>query len=204
MLRSEITAGMLARARVGSRIADVRVDSGAPDRTGRFACTTLDTGRAIRCTAARLRPMPGSPEDAAARARAAARAIPRPPRPFSGSIGTQTVPPAPVAGVLENVGPAPIAMLSQANTHFVAGIVGAIHVAEGFPIVARAVRSRVGSTVIWRTIPRTLRRGILHAAAAIHADNRAEYHAVMGHAPLPSEGMIARAIGAAIGLPCPR
>lgn len=205
MLRSEITAGMHAHARVGARIAPVRVVSATPDRTGRYECRTLDTDRPIRCTAARLRPLPGSPEDAAARDRAAARAAVRgTPRPFAGATGDRTAPAVPVPGVLARVSPQTITALSPANAQFVERIVDAIHVAEGFAAVARAVRRRVGASVVWGTIPRSLRRGLLHAAAVRHAANRSTYRAVMGRAPLPSEGMVARAVGAALGLPYPR
>ena len=95
--------------------------------------------------------------------------------------------------------------LSQPNRDTIRRIVDGVHVAEPFAQVARRVRSRIGSMVIWNTIPRELRRGILFAAAQRHAEGRRLYRQVMRHAPLPSERMVTEAVGIACGLgPMPR
>lgn len=78
------------------------------------------------------------------------------------------------------------------------------HVAESLLAVARRVVRSMGRHGT-RRLPVPLRRGLWQAVAMIHADNRATYRAVMGHAPLPSEEMVAAAVGAACGLgpmPC--
>jgi hypothetical protein len=208
MRQNDITIGGTYRVRIGDRLAPVTV---LHRKTGggraRFVCETHDTRRQITATAARLRPVPGTmdAEREGARRAAAAAAV-RPPRAFSGSPGTVTVEPVPVRGMLDRIDPAvPVLRLSQPNAALVHRAVDACHVAESFGHVARAVRREVGRFVIVRTIPRDLRRGILHAAAVRHAENRSTYREVMGHAPLPSERMVAEAVGIACGLgPMPR
>jgi hypothetical protein len=71
MLTKEITIGMQARVLVGNRLAVVTVISVSKYSRGReaYRCLTADTGRMITATAKRLRPLPGTPEAAAERAR---------------------------------------------------------------------------------------------------------------------------------------
>lgn len=95
-----------------------------------------------------------------------------------------------------------------ANLAMLRQIVNLCHVAEGLLAVARQVSRRMGRHGT-RRLPVPLRRGLWQAAAAMHAENRAEnraeYRAVMGHQPLPSERMVAEAVGIACGLgPMPR
>jgi hypothetical protein len=98
-----------------------------------------------------------------------------------------------------------VAALSAANADYVRRIVDGIHVAESFGHVARVVRRKIGRSIIFRSIPRALRRGLLHAAAERHAAGRRLYRAAMGHDPLPSERMVADAVGMAVGIgACPR
>ncbi|HBB75932.1 MAG TPA: hypothetical protein DC048_15980 [Planctomycetaceae bacterium] len=160
----------------------------------------------IRASAAKLRPIPGSDLDTAERSRKAAAAAKRGPRPFSGAVGDDMVAaPGPVPGILANVGPSPVAILSRPNHDTIRRIVDGVHVAEPFAHVARRVRARIGSMVIWNTIPRALRRGILFAAAERHAEGRRLYRLAMRHDPLPSPRMVAEAVGVACGLgPMPR
>lgn len=97
-----------------------------------------------------------------------------------------------------------VEMPAGANLAILRQIVNRCHVAEGLLAVAREVSRRMGRHGT-RRLPVPLRRGLWQAAAAMHAENRAEYRAVMGHAPLPSERMVAEAVGIACGLgPMPR
>jgi len=196
MRQADVQIGGTYRVRIGSRLAPVTVLHRRPGSgRARYICETHDTRRQITATAARLRPVPGT---------IAAERAPRP-RPWTGETGTATVEPTPVRGVVGRVGPRPVLRLSRPNAALVHGAVDACHVAEPFRVVARAVRRRVGAVVVWRTIPVALRRGVLHAAAVRHAGNRDTYCAVMRHAPLPSERMVAEAVGIAVGLgPMPR
>jgi hypothetical protein len=65
-----VEIGMQASVKIGSRLADVTVIRRLEGRgRARFECRTSDTGRIVKATAARLRPMPTP----AVRAMAAAR-----------------------------------------------------------------------------------------------------------------------------------
>lgn len=209
MRTQDIVIGSTYRCRVGSRLALVTVTAPPRYPSRRYRCRTHDTDRDILATAARLRPLPGTALADSERERLAAaaarRAVANAPRPFSGPTGTDTVEAVPVPGILERVGPSPVLRLSEANRDTIRRIVDRVHVAEAFPVVARAVRRRIAEMVIFRTIPRALRRGILYEAAARHGAGRRMYRAAMGHAPLPSERMVAEAVGIACGLgPMPR
>jgi hypothetical protein len=205
MLAKDVQIGSTYRCRVGDRLALVKVVSDRGGSGRRYSCLTQDTGRMIKASGAKLRPIPGSDLDAAERSRKAAAAANRGPRPFSGPAGADTVDAAPVAGILARVGSSPVAALSEANHDTIRRIVDACHVAEGFPYVARRVRAKVAAHVIWATIPRALRRGILHAAAQRHGEGRRLYRIAMRHDPLPSERMVSEAVGIACGLgPLPR
>lgn len=59
MKQSEVKIGETYRVKIGSRLAEVTVLRALDGRgRQRFECRTSDTGRPIRCTAARLRPVP--------------------------------------------------------------------------------------------------------------------------------------------------
>ena len=209
MRQQDIVIGGMYRVRIGDRLAPVTVlhhKAGRGGARGRFVCRTHDTGREITATAARLRPVPGTiGAEREAERRAAVAAKRTGPRPFAGPVGTATVEPAPVRGLLDRVSSVPVLRLSRANAASVHRVVDGCHVAESFGHVARRVRGRLGAVVQWQTIPRGLRRGILHAAAQRHAGNRETYCAVMRHDPLPSPRMVADAVGRAVGLgPMPR
>jgi hypothetical protein len=206
MRQNEIEIGGTYRVRIGDRLALVTVTGRKTGRgRARFTCLTHDTRREVTATAARLRPLPGTAEAAAQTRRRAEAAAARAPRPFTGSPGERMVEAAPVPGMLARVGSSPVAALSAANADYVRRIVDGIHVAESFAHVARVVRRRVGRSVIFGTIPRCLRRGLLYAAAERHAAGRRMYRVAMGHDPLPSPRMVADAVGAACGLgACPR
>ncbi len=206
MRQNEISIGGTYRVRIGDRLALVTVTGRKVGRgRARFVCLTHDTRREVTATAARLRPLPGTPEATAQSRRRVEAAAARAPRAFTGSVGERMVEAAPVPGMLDRVGSSPVAALSAANADYVRRIVDGVHVAEPFAHVARVVRRRVGRSVIFGTIPRCLRRGLLYAAAERHAAGRQMYRVAMGHDPLPSPRMVADAVGMAVGLgACPR
>jgi hypothetical protein len=206
MRQAEVQIGGDYRVRIGDRLALVTVQRRKDGRgRARFVCLTHDTRREVTATAARLRPLPGTAEAAAQNRRRTAAAAARAPRPFTGSPGERMIEAAPVPGMLARVGSSPVAALSAANADYVRRIVDGVHVAESFAHVARVVRRKIGRSIIFRSIPRALRRGLLHAAAERHAAGRRMYRAAMGHDPLPSPRMVADAVGIAAGIgACPR
>lgn len=59
MKQEQVQIGMQARVKIGSRLAEVTVLRRLDGRgRARFECRTSDTGRLVKATAARLRPMP--------------------------------------------------------------------------------------------------------------------------------------------------
>lgn len=60
MKQEQVTVGMQARVKIGSRLAVVTVEReiDRPGRRMQYQCLTADTGRRITATSARLRPMP--------------------------------------------------------------------------------------------------------------------------------------------------
>jgi hypothetical protein len=194
MRQDQITLGMQARVKIGSRLAEVRVLRRLDGRgRARFECMTQDTGRTIKATAARLRPM------VEARRQPAAPAAAPEPAAWDGPVGDRWLPAVPVPGLLSR-GTRRVLQLSPANAAGVCRIVDREHVAEGMMRIARVVRASIGRSVRWQTIPRDLRRGVLFAAACRHHTNRETYRAVMGHDPLPSPRAVAEAVGIAVGL----
>lgn len=291
MLQSEVSPGTRAVVRIGTRFAPVTVLHKLPG-TGRarWLCLTDDTRREVRATAARLRPVCGSPEERAEEARAATRraaeerAIEKAlaaaenmdKMPLDGdtykalsraaaagnwssvdalaahldqwvgrlpgrraqdetraavvralladpsivtregwpqiaaagravSSGAPLVAPTAVPGVcLGRVNPTrSVEPLVGVNLSAATRLVERRHVAEPLLTVARAVARSMGGSA--RRMPVPLRRGLWQTVARLHAANRAQYREVMGHDPLPSPGMVADAVGAALGLgPRPR
>lgn len=190
MRQDEVQIGGEYRVRVGQRLARVKVLRRLNGRgRARFLCVTQDTRREIKPTAARLRPLVETRTKKPALQPAA----------WDGSVGDRWLPAVPVPGLLGR-GNRPVLQLSQANAAGVCRIVDREHVAEGLGRIARVVRAAIGRSVQWRTIPRSLRRGIIYAAASRHADNRATYRAVMRHDPLPSPRAVAEAVAVACGL----
>jgi len=209
MRQNEVQIGMAAVVKVGGRLATVTVLRELLtryDRRRKFACLTHDTRREITATAARLRPAPGSPQDDAARSREAAAAARRrrddeEPRPWTmpeGMAATLVVS-RPVAGMMARVARMPIMALNETDRAGVDRLVDRLHCAESPMAVCRRIRRGL-ERFQWRTIPATLRRAVLLAGLERHAANRSLYRDVMGHAPLPSERMVAEAVGVACGL----
>jgi len=68
MKQNDVQIGMTARVRIGQRLAEVTVLRQLEGRgRARFECRTSDTGRLVKATAARLRPMPTPAVDAMVR-----------------------------------------------------------------------------------------------------------------------------------------
>jgi hypothetical protein len=62
MRQNEVRIGGEYRVRIGDRLAPVTVLRRLDGRgVARYLCRTGDTGREVRATAARLRPLPGTP-----------------------------------------------------------------------------------------------------------------------------------------------
>jgi hypothetical protein len=116
------------------------------------------------------------------------------------SAGSHLAQPRPVAGMVVRVNRGrPVELPAGANLAILRGIVDRVHVAESLLAVARRVRQRMGRHGT-RKLPVPLRRGLWQAAAEMHSGNRSTYCAVMGHDPLPTERMVAEAVGVACGL----
>lgn len=211
MRQNEVKIGMTATVKIGSRYAPVTVTRELFSRHNqrrRFECVTHDTRRTITATAARLRHVFGTPGDAAEVARAEARqrrlgrlqreAEARPWTMPEGLVAT-LVTAQPVPGMIGNVGRLPVMQLNETDRAGVDRVVDRLHVAESPMYVCRAMRRGL-SRFVWATIPATLRRAVLLAALERHAANRSTFREIMGHAPLPSERMVAEAVGVACGL----
>lgn len=203
MLTQEITIGMQARVKIGDRLAVVTVERKANYSGGRrqaWWCRTSDTGRQITATAARLRPMPGTPEAAADRARKLAarrrqELKPRDPKPATIQPAIDLVPPHPVPGMFNVANPnRPIERLAAWNHQGVSRILGSVHVGATWRDACRAVFKVIGRGGRLRSVPLPIRRGCWQAVAEIHAINRHQYLEVMGRAPLPTVETITAAM----------
>ena len=205
MRQNEITIGMQATVKIGSRFATVTILQELPARHNqrrRFACQTHDTRRHVTATAARLRHVFGTPGDAAENARAAARqrrigreqraAEARPwTMPEGNVVSLATA--RPVPGLIARVGRLPVMALTEADVAGVDRVVDRLHVLETASTVCRAMRGGL-ERFQWQTIPATLRRAVLLSALERHRDNRRQYQRVMGRAPLPSEELVSAAM----------
>ena len=193
------------RVKIGGRLAPVVVIARRERRScgGRsqtvFECRTLDTGRSITATAARLRPVPGTPEAAveqARRAKATARAVK-----VAKALGKPTeyaprlAAPSPVPGMVERVDPSrPIEPLIGYNREAVERIVAGVHVSMPWSAACRAVYRVIGKGGKLRAFPKPLRRAAWLLVADEHARNRRLYIEAMGHDPIPSEEIVTAAL----------
>jgi hypothetical protein len=202
MRQNEVSIGGEYRVRIGDRLAPVTVLRRLEGRgVARYLCRTGDTGREVRATAARLRPLPGTPEAAAERKRAwdarRRREAKNPPGTYRSTPDhrpTLTAP-APVPGMVERVRPdVPVERLVGYNAEMVRRVVAGVHAAQPWSVACRAVYAVIGKGGRLRGFPRHLRRGAWLAVAEEHAANRAQFRDVMGHAPIPSEEMITAAM----------
>lgn len=203
MRQNDVTIGGEYRVKIGDRLAPVAVISRhqRPGKQTTFQCRTLDTGRTITATAARLRPVPGTPEAAVEQARkrkAQARRIAATPAGTYASTPAHSpvlVAPSPVPGMVERVNHSqPVERLIGYNREAVERIVAGVDVALPWSSACRAVYRMIGKGGRLRGFPRALRRGAWLKVAEEHAANRAQYVAVMGHAPIPSEETITAAM----------
>lgn len=208
MRAKDVTLACEYRVKIGGRLAPVVVIARRERRScgGRsqtvFECRTLDTGRSITATAARLRPVPGTPEAAVEQARkrkAQARRIAATPAGTYSSTPAHPAPvlvaPSPVPGMVEHVNPwQPVERLVGYNREAVERICAGVHVALPWSAACRAVYRVIGKGGRLRGFPRALRRGAWLKVAEEHAANRAQYVAVMGHAPIPSEEIVTAAL----------
>ena len=198
MRQAEVWIGGFYRTKVGNRITRVKVERNVGKRgrsRDQFECVTADTGKVIRRTAAKLRPLVDVAKPAPARRELVAYPDPdmiRHPglKPMS-SICAQ-----PIGGMLNRVTwrAGDIVELDEAHERWMRTRVDRLHVAEPFRTVARSIRSLITMQYRYLSVPRALRRGLLYAAAKRHAANRQTYRMVMGEHPFPSEEMIGRAI----------
>jgi len=202
MLAKEVAIGMKARVLIGNRLAVVTVISVSKYSRGReaYRCLTEDTGRTITATAKRLRPLPGTPEAAAERARKLAaqrrrESQPRDAKPAAIQPPLELVPPQPVPGMFQAVNQSRLLeRLSGFNHRGVSRILDGIHVSASWRDACRAVFAVIGNGGRLRAVPVAIRRGCWQAVAEIHAINRRNYTEVMGTVPGPSEEMITAAM----------
>jgi hypothetical protein len=189
MKQDQIQIGHDYRVKIGSRLATVTVMHKRPGSgRARFVCRTHDTRREVTATAARLRPLPG--QEPAPRV-----AVRRQPKVYRSTHTPVLAPPHAVPGMIGRVNAArSIENLSRVNREAVARHLGRVHVAETFPAAYRRVRAALARSVVIRSIPAAMRRGIAQAVAEIHAGNLATYRMVMRQPPFPTEEMIGRAI----------
>lgn len=199
MLAKNVTIGSMYRCKVGQRLALVKVISDRGGSGRRFSCLTQDTNRMIRASAAKLRPLAGTPEAAAERARklaAEARRMKAPakvtPPPAD---APRLVAPAPVPGMVRRVDPSRLVEpLIGRNRERVEHVVAGVDVALPWSMACRAVYRQIGTGGRLRGFPRHLRRGAWLKVAEEHAANRRLYLETMGHAPVPSTETIEAAM----------
>lgn len=208
MRANDVTLACEYRVKIGGRLAPVVVIARRERRTygGRaqtvFECRTLDSGRSITATAARLRPVPGTPEAAVEQARkrkSQARRIAATPAGTYSSTPAHPAPvlvaPSPVPGMVERVDPSrPIEPLIGYNREAVERIVAGVHVALPWSAACRAVYRVIGRGGKLRAFPKPLRRAAWMLVADEHARNRRLYIEAMGHAPIPSEEIVTAAL----------
>lgn len=168
MKQAEVTVGMRAHVRIGSRLAVVTVEH-QTRLNGRvkFVCRTTDTGRQIVCTAARLRAIPES-------------------------TGGEIVTPGAIGGVLINSARS-IEQMGRHNRRGIREFSGRRHVGMSRLALARAFCEHIKARSL-RQHPPAFRRGALHCLFKAHAENLQQYREVMGHAPVPSEELITAAM----------
>lgn len=203
MLANEITIGMQAAVKIGQRLAVVTVTSKANYSGGRrqaWWCRTADTGRMISATAARLRPMPGTPEaaaEASRRKQAEQRRAKTAQKPTQAKeiVTPRLVRPTVVPGMVKNVcGSSLIEPLIGANREGVVRIVAGVDVSLPWSAACRAVYRVIGRRKALRAFPRPLRRAAWLLVADEHARNRRLYVETMGHDPIPSVETITAAM----------
>jgi hypothetical protein len=186
MKQAEVKIGMVARVKIGSRLAEVtvlrQIDDGGYKSRIRFECRTADTGRTIRATAARLRPLPGGRTMAA----------PAHGGPAVETMGGEVVRPGAIPGVKLN----PLRVIEQMGPRNAQGIMrftGSVYVGTPLLWVCRQFVQSIGRRSL-RQFPPAFRRGALHCLLAHHTFNQQQYREVMGSRPVPTQEMVAAAL----------
>lgn len=108
------------------------------------------------------------------------------------TTGEQIVAPRAVAGVRINRRRM-VERSCRTNVRRITDACGRVHVGESPLATVRAVYAAAGKRSL-RDCPPAFRRGIVHLILSCRAANLAEYRAVMGHAPLPTEAQITAAM----------
>jgi hypothetical protein len=206
MRTQDIKVGEQYEMRVSGRTAVVTVKRVYRDLHGtwRVEAETHDTRRRVRGTCRRLSPSRGTPAALAEASRLAVATAKREARrdvvPLALPEPTGFYAARPVPGMLSRVGNGPCAALSHRDESPIIDAVGRVHVAEPYLMAVKQVVARLRYLGPWRRYSREVRRGILMVVAERHRRNRETYREVMGHDPLPSESMVARAIVSRVGV----
>ena len=206
MRTQDIKVGHQYQMTVSGRTAVVTVTRVYRDMHGtwRVEAETHDTRRTVRGTCRWLSPLRGTPAALAEESRLTVAAVKREAR---RSVVPLALPepigffePKPVAGMLSRVGNGPCAALSHRDESPIIDATCRVHVAEPFIMAVKQVVARLRYLGPWRRYSREVRRGILMVVAERHRRNRETFREVMGHDPLPSEAMVARAIVSGVGV----
>ena len=176
MQAKHITPGMTVRVdtilgRLAPATVSRRLTGGSRSRL--FVVRT-DDGIEHTVTAAKLLPMPGSI--------------------LGGweTTGELIVPPVAIPGTAINRRRM-VERMATRNARRITDACGRVHVGESPLATVRAVYAAAGKRSL-RSAPPAFRRGVVRQILACRAANVAEYRAVMGHAPLPTEAQITAAM----------
>jgi hypothetical protein len=206
MRTQDIKVGQHYQMSVSGRTATVTVTRVYRDIHGtwRVEAETHDTHRKVRGTSRRLSPLRGTAAALAEESRlavaAAKREAQRDVAPLALPEPTGFYAPRPVPGMVARVGNGACAVLSLRDRGPIIDALSRVHVAEPFLMAAKQVVQRLRHLGPWRRYSREVRRGILMVVAEHHRQNRETYREIMGHDPLPSEAMVARAIVSGVGV----
>ena len=174
MKTRHLIPGLAVRIAIGGRLHPVTVigHTGA----GRSIIHTVrtDAGKLHKLPASKIWPMPESVIDGWE------------------TTGEEIVAPGAVAGVRINRRRM-IERVCRENVRRIADACGRVHVGESPLATVRAVYAAAGKRSL-RSAPPAFRRGVVRQILACRAANVAEYRAVMGHAPLPTEAQITAAM----------
>jgi len=206
MRTQDIKVGHQYQMTVSGRTAVVTVTRVYRDVYGtwRVEAEAHDTRRRVRGTCRRLSPLRGTPAALAEASRLAVATAKREARrdvvPLALPEPVGFFDPKPVPGMVSRVGNGPCAVLSLRDRGPIIDALSRVHVAEPFLMAAKQVVQRLRHLGPWRRYSREVRRGILMVVAEHHRHNLETYREVMGHDPLPSEAMVARAIVSGVGV----
>jgi len=174
MQAKHITTGMTVRIDIRGRLTAGTVISQTGEGRSIVYCVRLDSGTERALPASKLWPMPESI--------------------LGGweTTGGQIVAPTSITGTRINRRRM-IETMGGINARRIKDACGQIHVGASRLEAVRSVYAAAGKRSL-RDAPPAFRRGAVHMILATHAANVAEYRAVMGHAPLPTEAQITAAM----------